>query len=147
MTLLRRSIATVFLLAMAMPGFADTTLIHAGQLLAVPGKSPASRQTIVVVDDRIVAVQSGFASTDEFDGEVKVIDLSRQFVLPGLMDMHVHLQGELGPNNDSDALKMSDQLDADAQHPLRDEHLAGRIYDGSRCRFVTAGNVRYARRD
>jgi imidazolonepropionase-like amidohydrolase len=39
-----------------------------------------------------------------------VIDLSDKFVLPGLMDMHVHLQGELGPKNDSDALKMSDQL-------------------------------------
>ena len=26
------------------------------------------------------------------------------------MDMHVHLQGELGPDNDRDALKMSSQL-------------------------------------
>ncbi len=41
---------------------------------------------------------------------MSVIDLSDKFILPGLMDMHVHLQGELGPNNDSDALKMSDQL-------------------------------------
>ena len=30
--------------------------------------------------------------------------------LPGLMDMHVHLQGQLGPDNDRDALKMSSQL-------------------------------------
>ena len=30
--------------------------------------------------------------------------------MPGLMDMHVHLQGELGPKQDSDTLKMSDQL-------------------------------------
>ncbi|MDH5240615.1 MAG: amidohydrolase family protein, partial [Gammaproteobacteria bacterium] len=72
MTSLRRSIAVVFLLASAMPGFADTTLIHAGQLLAVPGKSPSSRQTIVIENDRIVAVRSGFASADEFDGEVTV---------------------------------------------------------------------------
>jgi imidazolonepropionase-like amidohydrolase len=28
--------------------------------------------------------------------------------MPGMMDMHVHLQGELGPNNDRDALRMSD---------------------------------------
>ena len=110
MTSLRRSIAVVFLLASAMPGFADTTLIHAGQLLAVPGKSPSSRQTIVIENDRIVAVRSGFASADEFDGEVTVVDLSRQFVLPGLMDMHVHLQGQLGPGRDSDRLRMSDQL-------------------------------------
>ncbi len=110
MKLQRRLIAAIFLLASAMPGFADTTLIHAGQLLAVPGESPSSRQTIVIENDKIVAVRSGFASADEFAGEVTVIDLSRQFVLPGLMDMHVHLQGELGPKNDSDALKMSAQL-------------------------------------
>jgi imidazolonepropionase-like amidohydrolase len=36
-----------------------------------------------------------------------VIDLKEQFVLPGLMDMHVHLQGELGPKMDSENLKMS----------------------------------------
>ncbi len=85
---------------------ADVTLIHAGQLLAVPGKAPSARMTVIVEDGRITGVQSGFV---EAEGAT-VIDLSDKFVLPGLMDMHVHLQGELGPNNDRDALKMSDQL-------------------------------------
>ena len=89
---------------------AETTLIHAGELLAVPGQSPSLRQTIVVTDNQIVETRNGFSSAADFDGEVTVIDLSDKFVLPGLMDMHVHLQGELGPKNDSDALKMSDQL-------------------------------------
>ncbi len=88
----------------------DITLIHAGELLAVPGQSTARNQTIVIENDRIVAVQDGFASADSFDGEATVIDLSEQFVLPGLMDMHVHLQGEMGPHRDRDALRMSDQL-------------------------------------
>ena len=85
---------------------ADVTLIHAGELLAVPGKAPASNMTIIVEDDRITGVQEGFV---EAEGAT-VIDLRDKFVLPGLMDMHVHLQGELGPDNDRDALKMSDQL-------------------------------------
>tara|TARA_R110002049_G_scaffold138781_11_gene299232 strand:+ start:16342 stop:17625 length:1284 start_codon:yes stop_codon:yes gene_type:complete len=89
---------------------AETVLIHAGELLAVPGERPLSAQTVVIEDDRIVAVRTGYLSADEFDGETRIIDLRNQFVLPGLMDMHVHLQGELGPNNDSDSLKMSDQL-------------------------------------
>ncbi|MCJ7590435.1 MAG: amidohydrolase family protein [Woeseiaceae bacterium] len=110
MTLHRRLIAALILLAFAAPGIAETTLIHAGQLLAVPGKAPAARQTIVVEDGRIIAVKNGYASAADFGGDVTVIDLSKQFVLPGLMDMHVHLQGELGPKNDSEALKMSDQL-------------------------------------
>ena len=85
---------------------AEVTLIHAGELLAVPGKSPAREMTIIVEDDRITGVQRGYA---EVDGAT-IIDLRDSFVLPGLMDMHVHLQGELGPKNDSDALKMSNQL-------------------------------------
>jgi imidazolonepropionase-like amidohydrolase len=89
--------------------FADTTIIHAGELLAVPGKKPGNNQTIVITDGKISDVRNGFASPEDFDGEVKVIDLKDQFVLPGLMDMHVHLQGELGPQNDSERLKMSPQ--------------------------------------
>jgi len=105
-----RSIAAVLLLVVSVSATAETTLIHAGELLAVPGQPPSSRQTIVVEDGLIKEIKSGFASAADFDGDVIVIDLSDKFVLPGLMDMHVHLQFELGPENDSDALKMSDQL-------------------------------------
>ena len=105
-----RSIAVLLLSILTAVSQAETTLIHAGELLSVPGNSPSSNQTIVVVDDRIVDIVDGFASADDFDGNVRVIDLSDKFVLPGLMDMHVHLQGELGPKNDRDALRMSDQL-------------------------------------
>ena len=105
-----RSIAAVFLLAIGVSATADTTLIHAGELLAVPGESPSTRQTIVVENNEIKEVLSGFADAADFEGDVTVIDLSDHFVLPGLMDMHVHLQFELGPKNDRDSLKMSDQL-------------------------------------
>lgn len=100
----RTAIALLTLLAGT--ASADVTLIHAGQLLAVPGKAPASNMTIIVEDDRITGVQKGFVEAED----ATVIDLRDKFVLPGLMDMHVHLQGQLGPNNDRDALKMSDQL-------------------------------------
>ena len=86
--------------------FADVTLIHAGELLAIPGQTPARQMTVIVEGSRITGVQRGFA---EVEGAT-VIDLSDKFVLPGLMDMHVHLQGELGPDNDRDTLKMSSQL-------------------------------------
>jgi imidazolonepropionase-like amidohydrolase len=89
---------------------AQTTLIHAGELLAVAGESPARNQTIVVEGDRIVEVRSGFADAAEFGDEVSIIDLRNAFVMPGLMDMHVHLQGQLGPTRDRDRLKMSPQL-------------------------------------
>jgi imidazolonepropionase-like amidohydrolase len=110
MTTIYKSIAVFSLLALSAHASAETTLIHAGELLAVPGESPLTRQTVVIEDNLISDIVSGFTDAADFDGEVTVIDLSNHFVLPGLMDMHVHLQGQLGPKNDSDALKMSDQL-------------------------------------
>lgn len=98
------------LCALTNPVAAQTTVIHAGQLLAVPGERPASNQTIVVTDGRVDEVVNGFAAPGSFGAEVTFVDLSDKFVLPGLMDMHVHLQEELGPDNDRDALKMSPQL-------------------------------------
>ena len=89
---------------------AQTTLIHAGELLAVPGQSPARNQTIIIDGNRIVEVRTGFADTAEFGDGVTVIDLRNEFVMPGLMDMHVHLQGQLGPNRYKDDLQMSPQL-------------------------------------
>ncbi len=103
-------ISALILLSTATTSEAGITLIHAGELLAVPGQSPTINQTIVIEDGQIREVRKGFANASDFDGSVTVIDLSNQFVLPGLMDMHVHLQFELGPDNDRDALKMSDQL-------------------------------------
>jgi len=106
---MRLMAASALLFAMAPVVLADTTIIHAGQLLAVPGKAAKSEQTIVVEDERIVEIRNGYSNPDEFEGEITVIDLKDQFVLPGLMDMHVHLQFELGPKNDSESLKMSSQ--------------------------------------
>ena len=85
---------------------AEVTLIHAGELLAVPGQPPSRQMTVIIEGDRITGLQKGFADVEG----ATIIDLSDKFVLPGLMDMHVHLQGELGPNNDRDTLKMSSQL-------------------------------------
>jgi len=100
---------SLLLLATAATALADTTIIHAGKLLAIPGQAAKSTQTIVVSGERIVKIQDGYADAGEFEGEVSVIDLKNRFVLPGLMDMHVHLQFELGPKNDSETLKMSSQ--------------------------------------
>jgi imidazolonepropionase-like amidohydrolase len=72
-------------------------LLHAGTLLAVPGTVPQSRATVIVRNDRIAAIASGFLAqpaTAAPGSVVEVIDLSDRFVLPGLMDAHVHLYHE-----------------------------------------------------
>jgi imidazolonepropionase-like amidohydrolase len=67
------------------------TLIHAGRL--IDGRADAVRAsvTIVVDVDRIASVADGFVSPATGD---TVIDLRAATVMPGLMDMHVHLSHE-----------------------------------------------------
>ena len=103
-------VAVLALVAASAAAHAETTLIHAGELLAVPGERPSSAQTVVIENGMIKEVRGGYADPSTFGDDVRVIDLRNAFVLPGLMDMHVHLQGELGPDNDRDTLKMPPQL-------------------------------------
>ncbi|MCL1114350.1 MULTISPECIES: metal-dependent hydrolase family protein [Shewanella] len=89
---------------------ADIKVIHAGTVLTLAGESPLTERTLVITDGVITSIEKGYltgpmpTATDT----VEVVDLKNRFVMPGLMDMHVHLQGELGPKNDSEALRMSD---------------------------------------
>ena len=68
-----------------------TTYIHAGRLLDQPGREPRGQSTVIVRDGKIAEVRDGFAAPE--DG-AKVIDLKTAFVLPGLIDMHVHISGD-----------------------------------------------------
>ena len=87
---------------------AKTQVIHAGELLAVPGQKPLSKQTLVIKDGKITAIKGGFVTKDKIAHDAELIDLKDSFVMPGLFDMHVHLQGQFGPKNDSESLRMSD---------------------------------------
>ncbi len=94
--------------------FADEriTIVYAGTLLAVPGEAPKARQTITIEGNRITAIDDGFADPANIAGQVTIIDLSDKFVLPGLMDMHVHLLGELGPNSRTEVLHVTTSMQA-----------------------------------
>ena len=96
------------------------SVIHAGTLLAVPGEPPRKEQSILISGNRIVSVVDGFVDPSDFD-DAQLIDLSDQFVLPGLMDMHVHLTGELSPTSRTEALFMSTTMNA-----LRGAHFAAK---------------------
>lgn len=65
------------------------TVIHAGTLLAVPGR-PARREASIVIRGRQIAeIRDGYV---DIPG-ARVVDLRDSYVLPGLIDMHVHLVG------------------------------------------------------
>ena len=67
------------------------TLIHAGRLIDGDSDSAVTESTIRVSGNLIVGVERGYSSPGSDD---TVIDLRDQTVLPGLMDMHVHLTGQ-----------------------------------------------------
>ncbi len=90
--------STVALGLAAMTAFAAdaATLVHAGTLIDGVSNDPRSKVTVIVEEGRITGIRDGFAAPADGD---TVIDLENSTVLPGLMDMHVHLTGELNPKN------------------------------------------------
>lgn len=96
--------ACVFALSVSVAQAENVWVIHAGGVLAVPGESPLTKQTIVIRDDLIERIEEGYISPEDVDPAAKLIDLKDQFVLPGLMDMHVHLLGELSKTSRTDVL-------------------------------------------
>src|SRR5690349_21569609 len=81
------SAAMIVLLALLTTA-APPLVIHAGTVLTRAGTPPIKEATIVVRDGRVESVQKGFVTPDP---QAKVIDLKDRYVLPGLIDCHVHL--------------------------------------------------------
>jgi imidazolonepropionase-like amidohydrolase len=67
---------------------APVTYVHAGMLLAVPGREPRRNQTIVVRAGKVERVADGFVPPEP---GARLVDLRDRFVLPGLIDLHVHM--------------------------------------------------------
>ncbi len=74
----------------AAPPAGSITLVQAGRLLDRPGQAPRGPSTVVIRDGRVVEVRDGLVGAEAFPG-AEVVDLSDRFVLPGLIDSHVHL--------------------------------------------------------
>ena len=92
--ILRTAAAAALAAAIAVPALAETVLIHAGRVLDQPGNPPRGATTITVTDGRIVSLENGHKRAPSRD--VRVIDLKDSFVLPGLIDAHVHLTSDTG---------------------------------------------------
>lgn len=85
--------AVLSALILSAPAIAEDAVIHAGHVLAKPGEGYLTRQTILVEDGRVVSITAGYSKPKDYT----VIDLREAYVLPGLIDSHVHITSQNGP--------------------------------------------------
>jgi imidazolonepropionase-like amidohydrolase len=90
-----KKLLSILLVILCFEGIAQETLLHCGKIINTKQGKVLSNKTIVVSGSKILRVEDGFSSPKQVD---VVIDLTNKTVLPGLIDMHVHIEGETSPS-------------------------------------------------
>jgi imidazolonepropionase-like amidohydrolase len=104
---MRKWLLLLVLGAFGLPGglFAQRTLLYCGKLIDPAAGQVLTEMSIVVTGNTITGVQKGYITAGAGD---KTIDLKNRTVMPGLIDCHVHLEDEGGPNTQLKEFTMSD---------------------------------------
>jgi len=91
---MKRTRACCWVLTLALTsaaGHAEDLVIHAGTLIDGVADTPRHQVSILVRDDKVLSVESGFVSP----AGAQIIDLSTATVMPGFIDCHVHISAML----------------------------------------------------
>ncbi len=89
---MRRLHLTFALLLLSLPSLVSAaTIIHAGRF--IDGRSDTARTevSLVIEGNRITKIAAGYVEPGQGD---KLIKLTEHTIMPGLMDMHTHLQSQ-----------------------------------------------------
>ena len=101
---MKKIISAFALLLFMFSVHAQKTILHCGSLIDCISNEAQKEMTIVVDGGKIISVEKGYKSPS---GSDKVIDLKNKTVLPGLMDMHVHLEFESRKGGSIDQFTMN----------------------------------------
>ncbi|MEM1135809.1 MAG: amidohydrolase family protein [Bacteroidota bacterium] len=94
-----------FILAFAIQrGVAQQTFLHCGILIDGKSDETLKEMTIIVEGNKIIAIEKGYKNPGKND---EAIDLKSNTVMPGLMDMHVHIEGETSPTRYMDRFRLN----------------------------------------
>nr|WP_299169115.1 amidohydrolase family protein [uncultured Allomuricauda sp.] len=75
--------------------FAQETYLQCGKIVDVQSGKVLSEKTIVVSGNSIKSIQNGYKTGAAED---KVVDLKNKTVLPGFIDLHIHIEGQSSPS-------------------------------------------------
>lgn len=94
------------LLAFSAVAFSQQTYIHCGKLIDTKNGKVLTEKTIVVSGNTISSIENGYVTPSNTTDEV--IDLKTKTVMPGWIDMHVHIESETGPSKYLEAFTLND---------------------------------------
>ena len=87
----------LLLLFISQISLAQDTYLHCGKVFDAKNGTIQNNKTIVVSGTKIKSIEDGFVASRKKDDIT--IDLRDKTVLPGLIDMHVHIESETSPDN------------------------------------------------
>ncbi|MDA7716962.1 amidohydrolase family protein [bacterium] len=73
---------------------AQDTYLQCGKLIDTKAGKVVTEKTIIISGNKITKIENGYITGKKGD---TTIDLKNKTVMPGLIDMHVHLEGETNP--------------------------------------------------
>lgn len=84
---------------------AQDIYLQCGKIVDTKSGKTLFKKTIVVSGNKITSIRNGFVSGDKDD---KTIDLKKKTVLPGFIDMHVHIESESNPKTYLDRFTLNE---------------------------------------
>jgi imidazolonepropionase-like amidohydrolase len=121
-----RKLFSILLFFIACSVFAQRTVIYCGQFIDVNNLQVLKEMTVITEANKIVDVVKGYPAAGKTD---KVIDLKNKTVMPGLMDMHVHLESETKKGATADSFTMNPPDIALRIGKICERDINGRVYD------------------
>ncbi|MBC2846328.1 metal-dependent hydrolase family protein [Winogradskyella flava] len=101
-----KTLFRILLLLVSITMTAQSTYLHCGQLIDTKSGKVLIEKTVIISGNKITAVQNGY--TNPKNSEDTVIDLKAKTVMPGLIDMHVHIESETNPKKYLEAYTQND---------------------------------------